>query len=58
MPIKIIYDKDPGSLFETGSTIVKVTAIDGAGNEGFCTFGVNILPDIIAPTVTCPNNIE
>ena len=58
LPIEITYDKDPGSLFKTGSTTVKVTATDGAGNEAFCTFGVNILPDTIAPTVTCPNNIE
>ena len=54
MPIKITYDKEPGSTFSTGNTIVKVTATDGYGNEAFCTFGVNILPDILAPNLTCP----
>ena len=57
MPIKITYDKDPGSTFSVGNTTVKVTAIDGAGNQAFCTFGVNII-DKVAPKLTCPKNIQ
>ena len=57
-PIKITYDKDSGSFFKTGNTTVKVTATDGAENQAFCTFNVNILPDTLAPIITCPKSIE
>ena len=40
-----------------GNTTVKVTATDGAGNQAFCTFGVNIL-DVIAPKLKCTKNIK
>ncbi|HRI26987.1 MAG TPA: HYR domain-containing protein [Chitinophagales bacterium] len=39
-----------------GSTIVTLTATDGAGNTATCSFTVNRVDNTL-PTVTCPSNI-
>ncbi len=49
------YSQASGTLFPVGTTSVTVTATDGTGNEGACTFDVVVtFVDITAPTVSCP----
>ncbi|MBI1286578.1 MAG: HYR domain-containing protein [Flavobacteriales bacterium] len=45
-----------GSVFTT-STIVTMTAVDGAGNSASCLFLVEP-EDAIAPVITCPSDAE
>jgi gliding motility-associated-like protein len=47
----------PGSTFALGTTEVKYTAIDAAGNSSTCAFNVTVV-DNTAPVITnCPANI-
>jgi len=46
-----------GSMFVTGTTTITYTATDDSGNEGYCTFTIQIL-DSTAPTITCPGDVE
>jgi gliding motility-associated-like protein len=47
----------PGSSFVLGTTQVKYTATDGAGNSSTCTFNVTVV-DTTSPVITgCPSNI-
>ena len=45
-----------GSFFPVGTTVVTVTATDGAGNISICTFKIRVV-DTQLPVVTCPANI-
>lgn len=46
-----------GSMFVTGITTITYTATDDSGNEGYCSFTIQIL-DSTAPTITCPDDVE
>ncbi|MEW6379983.1 MAG: HYR domain-containing protein [bacterium] len=52
----ISYDHRPGSEFPAGSTPVRVTAVDSAGNSSECTFIV-VVKDTTPPVITCPANM-
>ncbi len=47
------YHPASGSTLALGTTDVRVTATDGAGNEASCTFAVTVR-DTTAPRVGCP----
>jgi hypothetical protein len=46
----------PGSRFPLGTTPVRITATDSAGNTSACTFAITVR-DTTAPTLTCPENV-
>jgi hypothetical protein len=46
----------PGSFFPVGTTTVRCTATDAAGNVGDCSFLV-VVRDAQAPTITCPPDL-
>ncbi|MEQ8704803.1 MAG: HYR domain-containing protein, partial [Phaeodactylibacter sp.] len=45
-----------GSFFNVGTTQITVTATDGTGNTGQCTFDV-IVNDTENPTISCPADV-
>ncbi|MBI4600868.1 MAG: HYR domain-containing protein, partial [Planctomycetes bacterium] len=45
----------PGSFFPLGTTIVKCTATDAAGNSSECTFEVQVV-DTTPPQLVCPGD--
>ncbi|XP_071954526.1 sushi, von Willebrand factor type A, EGF and pentraxin domain-containing protein 1-like [Antedon mediterranea] len=51
-----ICSKPSGSLFEVGFTKITCSATDPSGNEGNCSFVVNV-KDVKEPTLTCPEHI-
>jgi gliding motility-associated-like protein len=48
----------PGSTFAIGSTSVKYTATDGAGNVSSCTFQVTVLDETLPVISGCPSDIN
>ena len=49
--------KNPGTVFDLGTTVVTYTATDAAGNISTCSFNV-IVQDNTNPVITgCPSNI-
>ncbi|WP_373493499.1 HYR domain-containing protein, partial [Aquiflexum sp.] len=48
---------EPGSVFPVGTTEVKYTATDGAGNQSTCTFNVTVTDEEL-PVITCPAGIN
>jgi gliding motility-associated-like protein len=56
-PVLLTTTHSPGSSFALGTTQVKYTATDGAGNTAICTFNVTVT-DNTNPVITgCPSNI-
>jgi hypothetical protein len=56
-PIAVSVEPPSGSRFALGSTAVRALAIDGAGNEGRCSFRV-VVKDTTLPLLTCPRDIR
>jgi ELWxxDGT repeat protein len=53
----VSYDMPPGSTFPLGTTMVRATATDDAGNTGSCTFRVTVR-DTTPPALTCPAGVS
>jgi ELWxxDGT repeat protein len=51
------YSLAPGSTFPLGTSLVRVTATDGAGHASQCSFQVRVR-DLTPPTLTCPGNVS
>ncbi len=52
-PVTITYSKDPGTVFNVGTTTVTATATDVTGNFIACSFTVTVI-DNEKPIITCP----
>jgi GTP:adenosylcobinamide-phosphate guanylyltransferase len=55
--VKIVYSKQPGSVFALGTTVVTVTATDAAGNVTTKTFNVTVV-DTTPPVLTVPADMK
>ncbi len=55
--LTIVQSPVPGTAFTNGMT-VEMTVTDSSGNEGKCSFTLNLIPDTEAPTITCPSDQE
>ncbi|MFP2927881.1 ELWxxDGT repeat protein [Pyxidicoccus sp. 3LG] len=51
------FSHESGSVFPVGVTPVTVTARDGAGNTGTCTFRVTVSEPPPPPSITCPLDV-
>ena len=49
-------DRQPGTIFPVGTTLVTYTALDTRSNMSQCTFTVTVL-DNQPPTITAPSNV-
>ena len=56
--LTVVSTPASGSSFTLGQTTVNVSASHSSGLNLQCTFKVNLKPDITAPTLTCPKNIQ
>ena len=55
--LTLIPTKNPGTVFNLGTTLVTYTATDAAGNTSTCSFNV-IVQDNTNPVIAgCPSNI-
>ena len=55
--LSLTTTKNPGTVFNLGTTVVTYTATDAAGNTSTCSFNV-LVHDNTNPTITgCPSNI-
>jgi gliding motility-associated-like protein len=55
--VTLTTTKNPGTIFELGTTPVTYTATDAAGRTSTCTFNVTV-QDVTNPVITgCPSNI-
>jgi len=52
----ISYSPASGSMFPIGTTTVTVTATDGSGNAGTCSYRVTVR-DTTAPSIMCPDDV-
>jgi ELWxxDGT repeat protein len=50
----VVYSHASGAIFPLGTTDVRVTATDSAGNAGTCAFSVTVR-DTVAPALECPS---
>ncbi|XP_038051960.1 uncharacterized protein LOC119724809 isoform X2 [Patiria miniata] len=55
--VTLTPNKEPGSMFGAGESVIIYTGIDEAGNMESCNFTVNVTGDVAPVFVTCPSNI-
>jgi hypothetical protein len=53
----LVSNIQPGTFFQTGSTVITYTATDASGNQSTCTFSVNVT-DLESPVISCLGDIS